>query len=457
MASAVMYCASKCFCFRLAFIAAALVGAPSRSNAQVIPDGPIIWGTPWNEQHVFDPTLVPLLSDPATREVLAPEDTPVKSRQWPEYQPSGIRAGAWMFDPTVTAGGFYDSNIFSSNTNKVSDLAARLDASLRAVSLWDRHGIDLQAATSSTIYREHSDLNQTDASLKGKGHFDIDHATALLTTFQASYLHEAVGSLTSPANAIEPTPYSLLSGDVTLRREFGRFTGSVGTRVDSYDYGSTVAQNGTTINQDSLDGQIYTAHGRVDYAFSEKSAFFTALEGNARRLRGTPDQSFNSDGYRALAGFDVEITHLIKGEVAAGYMDQRFEAASVGTIQGPAYRAMLTWSPSRQLDIFFKTEQLITTASDTSLTAVLANAAQFGFDYEIRRNVILSTAVAYEKDNFKGQPRDDNVYVLDAQLKYLLNKINSVSLQYRYQRRNSNQTEFSYDKHLIGIMATAQF
>lgn len=293
--------------------------------------------------------------------------------------------------------------------------------------------------------------------MNGKGHFDIDHATTLLTAFQAANLHEAVGSLTSPANAIQPTPYSLLSGDVTLRREFGRFTGSVGARVNSYDFGSTVAQNGTTINQDSLDGQIYTAHGRVDYAFSEKSAFFTALEGNARRLRGTPDQSFNSDGYRALAGFDVEITHLIKGEIAAGYMDQRFEAASVGTIQGPAYRAMLTWSPSRQLDIFFKTEQLITTASDTSLTAVLANAAQFGFDYEIRRNVILSTAVAYEKDNFKGQPRDDNVYVLDAQLKYLLNKINSVSLQYRYQRRNSNQTEFSYDKHLIGIMATAQF
>ncbi len=457
MASTVKYCASKHFWLRLAFTATAFVGVASSSDAQVVPDAIIIRTPPWNEQYVFDPTPVPLLSDPATREVLAPEDTPVKSRQWPEYRPSGIRAGAWMFDPAVTAGGFYDSNVFSSNTNKVSDLAARIGASLRALSLWDRHGIELQAATLSTIYREHSGLNQTDASLNGKGHFDIDHATTLLTAFQAANLHEAVGSLTSPANAIQPTPYSLLSGDVTLRREFGRFTGSVGARVDSYDFGSTVAQNGTTINQDSLDGQIYTAHGRVDYAFSEKSAFFTALEGNARRLRGTPDQSFNSDGYRALAGFDVEITHLIKGEVAAGYMDQRFEAASVGTIQGPAYRAMLTWSPSRQLDIFFKTEQLITTASDTSLTAVLANAAQFGFDYEIRRNVILSTAVAYEKDNFKGQPRDDNVYVLDAQLKYLLNKINSVSLQYRYQRRNSNQTEFSYDKHLIGIMATAQF
>src|SRR5574340_876829 len=115
-----------------------------------------------------------------------------------------------MFNPAVTAGGLYDSNVFSSNTNKESDLAARLGASLRALSLWERHGLDLQLSTLSTVYREHSGLNQTDASLKGKGHYDIDHATELLTAFAASYLHEAVGSLTSPPNAVRPTPYTLL-------------------------------------------------------------------------------------------------------------------------------------------------------------------------------------------------------------------------------------------------------
>lgn len=449
-------CAGKCFWLGPAFILVVLVASTAHSDAQTIPERPQFWIPPWNALHIFDPTPLPLLSDLATRE-LAPEDTPVKSRQWPEYKSPGIRAGAWMFDPAVTAGALYDSNVFSSSTNKEADLASRLGASLHAQSLWERHGLALDFSTLSTIYREHSGLNQTDASLKGQGHFDIDHATSLLTAFEASYLHEAVGSLTSPVNAVEPTPYSLLSGDLTLRHEFGRFTGSVGTRIDSYDFGSTVAQNGSTISQDSRDGQIYRAQGRLDYAFSEKSAFFTALEGNARRLRGAPEQSFNSDGYRALAGFDVELTHLIKAEFAGGYMNQRFEAAAIGTIQGPTYRAMLTWSPSRRLDIYFNAEQIIGTASDTSLTTLLADVAQLGFDYELRRNVIISTAAAYERDRFQGQPRDDNVYVVDAQLKYLLNNITSVSLRYQFQRRNSNQSEFSFDKHLIGLTAKAQF
>ena len=63
-------------------------------------------------------------------------------------------------------------------------------------------------------------------------------------------------------------------------------------RVESYDYGSTVAQNGSIISQDARDGQIYTVYGRTEYAFSEKSAFFTVVESNWRNLEGTPTSRY---------------------------------------------------------------------------------------------------------------------------------------------------------------------
>jgi hypothetical protein len=442
-------------------LAALLLGAvasPIDAHAQVITTSPPhVVMPPWNAQQIFQPHPWPDLTDPDSKDLVAPEDTPVKTRVYPDYKARGIRAGDWMFDPSVTAGTLFDSNVYSAPSNPQSDLAARLGAAFDAHTLWDRHGLDLQLWAQSLLYAHHPGLNENDVSFRGTGHFDIDHATQLLGTFQAAYLHDQVGTLTSPTNAIEPTPYGFLSGDVTLRREFGRFTGSAGVRTDAYDYGQTLAQNGSIINQDARDGQIYTAYSRVDYALSDKTALFTAYEHNWRNLRGTPTESLSSYGDRVLAGIDVELTHLIKGEFAGGYQRQHFYSQQIGDISGPAWRAIVTWSPSRRMDVHFNYEQIVTEASDTSLTGIFAKAAIAGIDYELRPNVVLSTAAFYEKDDFKGEPRKDDVYGVDAQIKYLMNRVTSLSLHYRYTKRDSNIPADSFDKHEIGLGVTARF
>lgn len=427
------------------------------AQAQLIVEQPRITDPPWNALTPFEPTPMPLLSDPDTRDPVAPEDTPVKNRPWPDYAAVGIRHGPWMYYPTATAGVFYDSNVFSSPTNREDDFATRFAAGLRAHSLWERHALDLSLSTDSKFYREHTSLNETNVDFNAKGRLDIDHSTQLLGKAQAAYLHDEVGSLTSPTGAIEPTPYGFLSGGLALRKEFGRFTVSGGGQVDSYDYGSVRAANGSLINQDARDGQIYTVHERIDYAFSEKLAVFASLENNKRDLRGTPGASLDSSGYRALAGVDIELTHLIKGEFAGGYLHQNFESPTIGDISGPAYRAMLIWSPTRRLDVHFNAEQVVTTTADTSVTGVLANSFQVGADYEIQPGFVLSPLFIYEKDDFKGQPRNDDVYAAELRLKRAFNHWASASIYYRYLQRDSNNPLNSYEKHVIGINASVQF
>lgn len=412
---------------------------------------------PWNALRPLEATPLPVLSEPETRDPVAPEDTPVRTRVRPEYAPRGIRFGPWMYHPTVTAGAFYDSNVYSSSTDKQADFATRFAAGLSAQSLWERHALDLRLIADTTNYRRNTSLNETNVDFSANGRIDIDHSTQLLSRFQAAYLHDEVGSLTSPTGAIEPTPYGFLSGDVTLRKQFGRFTASGGARMDRYDYGSVLAASGATINQDARDGEIYTAHGRMDYAFSEKSAVFTAFEHNWRNLRGTPTASLDSNGYRALAGVNLELTRLIRGEFAAGYLQQRFASPTIGDVAGPAYRALLTWSPTRRLDVHFKAEQAVTTTSDTSATAVLAYSFQLGADYEIRPNLIFSPLLIYERDKFRGIPRDDDVYAAELRLKRMFSNWASASAYYRYLQRDSNILINSYEKHVIGINASLQF
>lgn len=436
---------------------AMMLGLASPSNAQVIPSTTELLVSPWNTQRIFEPSSLPDMADRDSRDEIQLEDMPVRKRQQPGYEPVGIRAGSWMFNPALISGALFDSNVFSSNTSKRADIAAVFEPSLRVHTLWERHGLDLKLDAQSTVYNENSSLNQTNVSLKGNGWFDIAHDLAVLANFQIAHLNEGVGTLSSPVNAISPTPYDLFSGDLTVRKEFNRLTTSVGMRIDSYDYGQTRAQDGSIINQDSRDGQIYSLHSRVDYAFSPVLGWFAGVEGNQRNIRGTPGQTLDSQGYRALSGVTIGLTSLISGEFGAGYVQQRFDDLSIGTIEGPSYRAMLTWRPTRLLDVHFKAEQIVTETSDTSSTGVLANALQLGVDYELRRNVIVSLTGGYENDRFFGQQRRDRVITSDARLKYLVNRYGAISVFHRYTERNSDIPAFSFDKHQVGINVTAQF
>jgi hypothetical protein len=427
------------------------------AQAQVIPSTTEIIAAPWNAQKVFEPSGLLDLTPIDSRDEIAPEDVPVKQRQQPGYEPVGIRYGSWMFNPSLVSGTFYDSNVFSSNSEKRSDIAAVISPSLRAHTLWERHGIDIKLDSASTVYRQNSSLDQTDVSLKGNAWYDISNDLAVLTSFQIAHLNEGVGTLNSPTNAIAPTPYDLFSGDVSVRKEFNRLVVSVGLGVASYDYGSTRAQDGSIINQGGRDGQVYTLHGRLDYAFSPMLGWFAGVEGNERNIRGTPAASLDSQGYRALSGITLGLTNLVSGEIGAGYARQEFSDAAIGVIEGPSYRAQLLWRPTKLLDIHFKAEQIVTETSLTSSAGVQANALQLGADYELRRNVILSLAGTYEIDKFFGQDRRDTVMTTDARVKYLLNRFAAISLFHRYSDRDSDVPTFSYDKQQVGINVTAQF
>jgi len=438
-------------------VTAILLGIASPANAQAIPATSDELAPPWNAQRIFEPSARPELVDRDNREAVAPEDMPVKKRQQPGYEPVGIRQGSWMFNPSLMTGALYDSNVFASNTQKRGDVAAVIEPSLRAHTLWERHGIDIKLNSRTTAYNENSSLDQTDVSLKGAGWIDIANDMVVLGSFQIAHLNEGVGSLSSPSNAVTPTPYNLMSGDLTVRKEFNRLATSIGARVDSYDYGTARAQDGSLIDQSSRDGQIYALHGRVDYAFSPVLGWFGGVEGNQRNIRGVPGQTLDSTGYRALSGLTVGFGNLLRGEFGGGYVEQRFDNPLIGTVDGPSYRAKLTWSPTRLMDIHVKAEQLVTQTSDTSSTGVLANAVQVGVDYELRRNVILSLAGAYEIDRFFGQARKDRVTTTNASVKYLMNRFSAISAYHRYTSRDSDIPTFSYDKHQVGLNVTAQF
>src|ERR1700761_3711205 len=80
---------------RAIFIVSAAAGFvflfASRANAQAIPLNAYDVAPPWNALQVFETSPLPDFRDPDRGDPVPPEDTPVRTRQQPGYEPVGIR------------------------------------------------------------------------------------------------------------------------------------------------------------------------------------------------------------------------------------------------------------------------------------------------------------------------------------------------------------------------------
>ena len=104
---------------------------------------------PWNAQQVWEPTPSPPLLDPDQRDdEVAPEDLPINSGCGPSISRAAF-VRLWIFNPTLTAGTLYDSNVFSSNSNKQSDIAGLVGAALRAYNSSEKNALDFHLDTQS--------------------------------------------------------------------------------------------------------------------------------------------------------------------------------------------------------------------------------------------------------------------------------------------------------------------
>ena len=174
---------------------------------------------PWNAESVFESVPYAKWWSRYPGERIDLEDTPVVTRRWPGYEERGIRSGSWMYYPSVSVGALYDSNVFATQSGHKSDIAAVESPSLRVTSLSERNPVTIDAYVKSRQFSHYSSLDQTDASIRAKGRVDISHDSGVLYNFQAAYLHEAVGSLSSPLGAAEPTPYAYTHADVTYWKQ----------------------------------------------------------------------------------------------------------------------------------------------------------------------------------------------------------------------------------------------
>jgi hypothetical protein len=369
------------------------------------------------------------------------QNVAVTERPKPEYQPLPVRAGAFVFDPVLAAGLEYNDNIFATNINKVSDGIVHFQPGVTVQSDWSRNQISGFARLNSNFYFDHTGEDTTDYAFGGAGRWDVQHDLGFAGGASYERDTEPRTAENSTANAAHPVRYDLASAFIEGTKEFDRLRLTAKGTVNDYTYDNNRTTSGALLYEKDQNHTEYDGAFKAEYAYLPNTSVLASLVINKRDYRDElpGEASRNSSGYEATVGSNFDITHLLRGEVYIGYLEQDYDNNAVFTnVSGLAVRGKVEYFPTQLTTVTVSGSRSVQDSGIFDVGGYLANVAALQVDHELLRNLVLSGLVSYTEDDYGNFGRTDKIDSEQISASYLMNRAISLNLAYTHMNQDSS-------------------
>jgi hypothetical protein len=406
-------------------------------------------------QDVVNPAI------PAPESTL-PERQSVLDRPRPDYDPLGVRLGSFLVYPSAQAAESYDTNVFATTNNQKSDFYTTLSPSVAVQSDWNVHSLGFRVSSDTKRYVNLASENYTNFSARSDGRLDIVRDVYFSGGVGYQLLHEDRSSPDAVAGK-QPVEYHVTSANLGYTHEPGRLGVRVLSTADSYSYNNAASANGVTINQTDRDRIVYTATPRAFYEIVPGYHAFVQGSGNERDYAHKFDVNGfqrSSRGWEVDAGTAIDISHVVNGEVFAGYLTQYYDDSRLKTTGGAAFGANLLWNVTQLTSVrgtvsrtVEETTQFATVnGTTTDASGYIESSFRLAVEHELQQNIFLVATVGYLDDEYQGISRTDDEVDATVGAQYLLNRNLRATADVTYSNRTSNTVGVPYDR-IVGMLA----
>lgn len=381
----------------------------------------------------------------------------VQERPRPDYDPLGIRAGSFLFFPSIGALGVYDDNVFATEDNEDDDYGLILSPDLLVTSNFSRHSLNFRAGAEFGLWQDFSDNDYQDAHAETSGHLDITRDDRLSGGLGIYRQHDD-RSDPDDTGTDEPTVFYRGVGRLGYRHNFNRIYTQIDGQVQRRDY-----QDNNNVNEDDRDRNVYDARARLGYRISPRFGAF--LQGGYQVTKydtreDNTDIDRDSTGWNVDVGTEIDITGLLFGELGIGYTQRNPEDSDLDGFDGIGGGGRLTWNVTPLTTLIFDASGEIneTTVTFDGDTASANFQKRVGVDatHELLRNVLLNANLAVQRDDFEGTSRTDDSLFAGAGVSYLINRNLSLGLTYDFSTRDSDANSEDYTRNIIRLGITAR-
>ncbi len=381
-------------------------------------------------------------------------DSGVLDRYREELQPSFIQIGAFELIPALRAGAVYDSNVLA-GANADSDNGFMIAPSVAIQSNWGRNSASVFARLDGRSYVNHTSENTVNFALGSNNRLDLSPSSAV--AFGASYERstESRNDLPSPQHAVDPEQFNLATAYIGGVKQLNRIRLVGSLSLKDYSYGNAYDELGGVIYQRDRSHAVTEYGGRAEYALNSVSSVYVSLKGNQRTYRnllsGAPSR--NSSGFDAAIGANLGLTHLIRGDVEIGYLDQSFDSSSYRKVSGTSLRGSLEYFFSPVATFTLVSSQQVGDAGVIGSAGYLQSNQTLSLAYELSRSLILTGRVGAEQDRIRDIDRRDNRTSAGLGAKFLLNRSLGFLVNYDYLKSSSSGALRgpSYDEQQIVV------
>ena len=388
---------------------------------------------------------------------LADRVVPITEKSRPDYDALGIRAGAFTIKPQITLATEYNDNIYAVTDSKTSDWIFTLAPAVGLASDWSRHSISFDVGAKAGIYSSESDENFIDGHALFNGSLDVTRDSYITGSLGFKRLHEDRGDPDAGAfwdRWDEPAVYYQSTGNLSFYQGLGRFDLTTGAGITNLDYRSVDLLDGTTLDQDDRDRNIYNVNARMAYNMHPEVAPFITTRYEWREYDES-DVERDSEGYRIGIGTGINLGGLMTADIYGGYMDQDYDDRD--NISGFWYGTSVLWNPTNLTSIQATAETSVKETTVDEASGIEAFDAILEVDHELRRNLLVGANAQYTYHDYEGEDVSDKYYVIGPSLTYLWNRNLEAELGYRYRTKDSNVSSREYTENRFILSLTGSF
>lgn len=371
------------------------------------------------------------------------------------YDAKGLPLGGFRLFPTLDLGANYDDNVYRTQNSAKSDYYFLENPGFILKSQWSRHELDLFGALNAYQYASLDSENHNDWNIGGNGRLDILRGTYFAGGGSYAVQHESRTSPDQSGYAKEPTQFALARADAALEYRPYHFGFSLGGNYTRYDYDPTKLIGSTSIDNTDRNRDEYIAYAKSSYEFSPGYAMFVQVNYKDVRYDLDLDRSGlqrANDGYSVNAGLDMLVTNLVKGQIFAGYLSQRYHTPLVN-VSGLNYGANVDWSASEIWTFHLTASRALNGTTISTASAQDERAVRLGVDYSVLQNVMVQAHIGYTDSVFSGSTRDDKYTDAGIGVEYDLNQNISAKLAYTFRNRDSTIAgqDFNENQATVGL------